>query len=213
MQQGKNMGSIGLLLSIIAIIAGVAMSNLILIAIGGFGFVKLVNTMCRIADKRYEIDINYAEARAYSIKRQADSKAELLSKAYKDGKVKDEDISFLVRSLAADVKSNTTQVNQRPVVSAPVQAIEANPVVEVSEVVEDNTTQSESEDNNVIPYEINSGRFVFKYKGKDMAFGPSDVAKNEYLHEEFNDSAGYYKNADAVFYIYPSEKQIAVVEI
>ena len=215
---GEDAGTIALVLSVIAIMAGIKSGNMLVTGLGVYGFVKIVNSICDFVKRKSIADYNTNEAKAYCIKRQADSRAELVTKAYKDGKVSDEDISFLVRSLATNVSTQqaiNTNIS-KPVAIQPINAIEVKPVVTEEIVVDNATEQVEVEDNNdeqIIPYTIESGRFVFKYKNKDMAFGPSNVVKNAYLQEEFNDSAGYYKNADAVFYIYPSEKKLIAVEI
>jgi hypothetical protein len=207
---GEDAGTIALVLSIIAIIIGIKSGNFVVIGLGAYSFMKLVKNICDFVDRKAMAEYNLHEAKSYYIKKQADTKAQLLAKAYKDNKISDEDISFLVKSLAYDNNSHKMHIDQIPTYS--------NPVIEVKQPVNTNQVKEieakEDEENNlVVPFEIVSGKFTFKYNGKDMAFGANDVTKGEYPHEEFSDSIGYYKNADAVFYIYPKEKQIAIVNI
>ena len=215
---GEDAGTIALILSIVAIIIGLKSNNFVVISLGSYSFIKLVKNICDFVDKKAMADYNLHEAKSYYIKKQADTKADLLAKAYSDNKISDEDISFLVKSLAYDAKPNKAYIDQPS---------RLNPVIEVKQVketikedIKEETTAvseevSEEVDSNdlVVPFEIVSGRFCFKYQGKDMAFTSADVIKGQYPHEEFNDSVGYYKNADAIFYIYPKEKQIAIVKI
>ena len=208
----ENLGAYGLLLSVVLILIGILHSNIISLIIGGLMFMKLISVICHMAAKGAEVLAQEAEAKAYAIKKNADTKADLLAKAYHDKKISDEDISFLVRSLASDVKQANTTQNKAIVTPQPVQAIEVKPVVEtqaeVVEAVEDN-----NKDNQIIPFVVEGGRFVFNYNDNKIAFSPQDVIKGEALHKEFDDSFGYYKNADAIFYIYPVDKKIVAVSI
>ena len=215
---GEDAGTIALILSIVAIIIGLKSNNFVVVLLGAYSFIKLVKNICDFVNKKAMAEYNLHEAKSYYIKKQADTKADLLAKAYSDNKISDEDISFLVKSLAYDAKPNKTYIDTPS---------RLNPVIEVKEVKETikedtkdtNTTVNEKEneevDSNelVVPFEIVSGKFCFKYQGKDMAFTSADVIKGQYPHEEFSDSIGHYKNADAIFYIYPKEKQIAIIKI
>ena len=176
---------------------------------------KLISVICHMAAKGAEVLAQEAEAKAYAIKKNADTKADLLAKAYHDKKISDEDISFLVRSLASDVKQANTTQNKAIVTPQPVQAIEVKPVVETqAEVVEEvEAVEDNNKDNQIIPFVVEGGRFVFNYNDNKIAFSPQDVIKGEALHKEFDDSFGYYKNADAIFYIYPVDKKIVAVSI
>lgn len=211
----ENLGAYGLLLSVVLILIGILHSNIISLIIGGLMFMKLISVICHMAAKGAEVLAQEAEAKAYAIKKNADTKADLLAKAYHDKKISDEDISFLVRSLASDVKQANTTQHKAIVTPQPVQAIEVKPVVEtqaeVVEVVE--AVEDNNKDNQIIPFVVEGGRFVFNYNDNKIAFSPQDVIKGEALHKEFDDSFGYYKNADAIFYIYPVDKKIVAVSI
>lgn len=210
----EDLGTNALILSVAITAIGALFNNRFCFVVGGSMFSLLVLCIISLVIKGSKIIAQESQEKALRASKNDEFKAELLLRAYQDGKIKDEDISFLVRSLASDVNSNTVQVNQRPIVTAPIQVIESKPVIEAKEIIKEDTVQEDTvSDNQVISYTVDSGRFTFKYKGDDMAFGPSDVVRGEYLHKEFDDSFGYYKNADAVFYIYPTDKKIAVVEI
>lgn len=211
----ENLGAYGLLLSVVLILIGILHSNIISLIIGGLMFMKLISVICHMAAKGAEVLAQEAEAKAYAIKKNADTKADLLAKAYHDKKISDEDISFLVRSLASDVKQANTTQNKAIVTPQPVQAIEVKPVVETqAEVVEEvEAVEDNNKDNQIIPFVVEGGRFVFNYNDNKIAFSPQDVIKGEALHKEFDDSFGYYKNADAIFYIYPVDKKIVAVSI
>lgn len=210
----ENLGTYSLLASIVLMIIGVIGKNDTCLLLGGSIFIFLIGCISKMINEGIKDYHTESEARAYAIKLQADIKADLLAKAYEDNNIKDEDISFLVRSLASDVKLNTTQITQAPIIQTPIKDVYDKPVIEVKDIEKEDLSDTEPEENNlVVPFEIVSGKFTFKYNGKDMAFGANDVTKGEYPHEEFSDSIGYYKNADAVFYIYPKEKQIAIVNI
>lgn len=214
----ENLGAYGLLLSVVLILIGILHSNIISLIIGGLMFMKLISVICHMAAKGAEVLAQEAEAKAYAIKKNADTKADLLAKAYHDKKISDEDISFLVRSLASDVKQANTIQHKAIVTPQPVQAIEVKPVVETqAEVVEEveavEAVEDNNKDNQIIPFVVEGGRFVFNYNDNKIAFSPQDVIKGEALHKEFDDSFGYYKNADAIFYIYPVDKKIVAVSI
>lgn len=211
----ENLGAYGLLLSVVLILIGILHSNIISLIIGGLMFMKLISVICHMAAKGAEVLAQEAEAKAYAIKKNADTKADLLAKAYHDKKISDEDISFLVRSLASDVKQANTTQHKAIVTPQPVQAIEFKPVVETqAEVVEEvEAVEDNNKDNQIIPFVVEGGRFVFNYNDNKIAFSPQDVIKGEALHKEFDDSFGYYKNADAIFYIYPVDKKIVAVSI
>lgn len=211
----ENLGAYGLLLSVVLILIGILHSNIISLIIGGLMFMKLISVICHMAAKGAEVLAQEAEAKAYAIKKNADTKADLLAKAYHDKKISDEDISFLVRSLASDVKQANTTQHKAIVTPQPVQAIEVKPVVEAqAEVVEEvEAVEDNNKDNQIIPFVVEGGRFVFNYNDNKIAFSPQDVIKGEALHKEFDDSFGYYKNADAIFYIYPVDKKIVAVSI
>lgn len=211
----ENLGAYGLLLSVVLILIGILHSNIISLIIGGLMFMKLISVICHMAAKGAEVLAQEAEAKAYAIKKNADTKADLLAKAYHDKKISDEDISFLVRSLASDVKQANTTQHKAIVTPQPVQAIEVKPVVETqAEVVEEvEAVEDNNKDNQIIPFVVEGGRFVFNYNDNKIAFSPQDVIKGEALHKEFDDSFGYYKNADAIFYIYPVDKKIVAVSI
>ena len=207
----KNLGSIALLVSMVLMIVGVFQNNIPCLVIGGIGFFKIVQDINKIVDSYTQEN----EAKAYAIKKNADTKADLLAKAYHDKKISDEDISFLVRSLASDVKQANITQHKAIVTPQPVQAIEVKPVVETqAEVVEEvEAVEDNNKDNQIIPFVVEGGRFVFNYNDNKIAFSPQDVIKGEALHKEFDDSFGYYKNADAIFYIYPVDKKIVAVSI
>ena len=207
----KNLGSIALLVSMVLMIVGVFQNNIPCLVIGGIGFFKIVQDINKIVDSYTQEN----EAKAYAIKKNADTKADLLAKAYHDKKISDEDISFLVRSLASDVKQANITQHKAIVTPQPVQAIEVKPVVETqAEVVEEvEAVEDNNKDNQIIPFVVEGGRFVFNYNDNKISFSPQDVIKGEALHKEFDDSFGYYKNADAIFYIYPVDKKIVAVSI
>lgn len=207
----KNLGSIALLVSMVLMIVGVFQNNIPCLVIGGIGFFKIVQDINKIVDSYTQEN----EANAYAIKKNADTKADLLAKAYHDKKISDEDISFLVRSLASDVKQANTTQHKAIVTPQPVQAIEVKPVVETqAEVVEEvESVEDNNKGNQIISFVVEGGRFVFNYNDNKIAFSPQDVIKGEALHKEFDDSFGYYKNADAIFYIYPVDKKIVAVSI
>lgn len=211
----ENLGAYGLLLSVVLILIGILHSNIISLVIGGLMFMKLISVICHMAAKGAEVLAQEAEAKAYAIKKNADTKADLLAKAYHDKKISDEDISFLVRSLASDVKQANTTQHKAIVTPQPVQAIEVKPVVETqAEVVEEvESVEDNNKGNQIISFVVEGGRFVFNYNDNKIAFSPQDVIKGEALHKEFDDSFGYYKNADAIFYIYPVDKKIVAVSI
>lgn len=211
----ENLGAYGLLLSVVLILIGILHSNIISLIIGGLMFMKLISVICHMAAKGAEVLAQEAEAKAYAIKKNADTKADLLAKAYHDKKISDEDISFLVRSLASDVKQANITQHKAIVTPQPVQAIEVKPVVETqAEVVEEvEAVEDNNKDNQIISFVVEGGRFVFNYNDNKIAFSPQDVIKGEALHKEFDDSFGYYKNADAIFYIYPVDKKIVAVSI
>lgn len=211
----ENLGAYGLLLSVVLILIGILHSNIISLIIGGLMFMKLISVICHMAAKGAEVLAQEAEAKAYAIKKNADTKADLLAKAYHDKKISDEDISFLVRSLASDVKQANNTQHKAIVTPQPVQAIEVKPVVETqAEVVEEvEAVEDNNKDNQIIPFVVEGGRFVFNYNDNKIAFSPQDVIKGEALHKEFDDSFGYYKNADSIFYIYPVDKKIVAVSI
>lgn len=217
----RNMGSIMTLSSITFMLLGHCSSNIAFMIIGAYGFVKCMTDISRAIKAGIDEDAELRRMEAYAIKKEADTKAELIAKAYEDGRIRDEDIAYIVRSLA---KSDTTTViNANPIsrtitASNPQQhVIDVNvtPVEEESETIT-NTSVEQSTDNSqddIIHYTIEGGRFKFNYKGNAIAFGPADIIKGSSLHEDFADSFGYYKNGEAVFYIYPVDKTIAVVPL
>lgn len=89
----KNLGSYGLILSVALVIIGIFNNNLILLIVGLLTFIKLINTICYMARIGAEMSAQEAEAKAYSMKTQADTKSDLLSKSYKDSKMSDEAIN------------------------------------------------------------------------------------------------------------------------
>ena len=90
---GEDAGTIALILSIVAIIIGLKSNNFVVISLGSYSFIKLVKNICDFVDKKAMADYNLHEAKSYYIKKQADTKADLLAKAYSDNKISDEDIS------------------------------------------------------------------------------------------------------------------------
>lgn len=214
----KNLGSLALLVSLILIIVGVFKNNIPCLIIGAVILFKVVQDINKIVDS-YTCE---SEAKAYAIKKDADMKADLLAQAYADGKIKDEDIAFLVKSLA-DTNSHVAKaVQQREYIPVqPVKAIEveSTPIIHEEPVVTADIQEVHSQEDNSnediqeISYVVDNGRFLFPYNGSNMAFSPRDVIKGKALHTDFDDSFGYYKNADAVFYIYPANRKIVAVSI
>ena len=219
---GEDIGSYVYITSIVLIIVGVIGHNDACFLIGGSAFTLMIGYTTRLIDADIKDAHTKAEAEAYAIKKNADMKADLLAQAYADGKIKDEDIEFLIRSLADANSPVAKAVQQREYI--PVQPIktievESKPIIHEEPIVTVDIQEADSQENNSnediqeISYVVDNGRFLFPYNGNNMAFSPRDVIKGEALHKDFDDSFGYYKNADAVFYIYPANRKIVAVSI
>lgn len=212
MQRGENMGSIALGLSMVAILVGAAIKNIVVLFVGVFTFIKIVDNMCKIVNRKLEMRDRQNNADNYAKMKAADTKRDILLKAYEDGKINNEDISFLVRSLSSQYPERTTSIAQ-PVIQRPVAVEDRTQVIEAEVVSESSSKDNSNEGSQVIQYIVDNGRFLFEYNGNKLGFSPADVIKGEALHKDFDDSFGYYKNADAIFYIYPVDKKIVAVNI
>ena len=142
----RNLGTNALKFSMILIVLGTIFKSNACLIIGGFTFstiVIIIGAMMKAGLKQAKEE---SEAKNYSAIKETDIKIELIRKAYEDGRVSDEDISQLMRSLYSNATSTTSVA--KPIVNQHVATIA--PAV--------NTTENESIDNDtvVVTSEINN---------------------------------------------------------
>ena len=214
----ENLGAYALVGSIVMTIAGTILRNDLIQFTGGLMFVAIVANICSIVDKNLKRAEKDSAVERNIKKAESDVKIELIKKAYKDGKISDDVIANLIKDLSNPSVNKVEYIEvskPQPVyVPTPVHTVEEPVVIESTAVEEVETVEeSNNKDIQVLSYIIDNGRFLFEYNGNKISFGNTNVKKHEYLHEEYNDSIGYYINADAVFYIYPASKEIVAVRI
>ena len=227
-RMAEDNGTFALVSSFLLLIGGVLIKNYTIASIGGLCFAYMLNALVIAIKAGREARRQQMEIDSYIAKKDFELKADLLAKAYEDGRISDDDISYLVRSLAktnTDIKGMVNTINKpivntivEPIISADIKDVEVitentETTNEEVEVTEDRDTKQDTKPSvpEILQFTINSGKFCFRYNNKDMAIAPTDVVKGQFLHEEFDDSFGYHQNNEATFYIYPADRKIVAV--